>query len=493
MADKVNIPVLGYSKVIPFDLVDRDQDQPRKVFPEKDAEDLKDSIKKNGIHNPNIYVRPHPEKEGRYMLVAGERRFRALRDLGLGEFELRVVDKKSSSPYIISLIENKNRLDLNQMDEAEAYAKCMAEEGISVVELGERIGEHPNDIYHALHLLKLAPEVKELIREGKLTKGGAHNLTQYRNLAKQIRYAQQLMAGENPPELDEQLTHTSEWGDARIVAALPKTAEGLIRRLLQFRRRGNPIPFIVKAFLDLSEAEQLEGWRHFTKATRENFTTQLRALIVNLQALESRMTTLPETKQNPFGKAVRSPAETAPQPKEAALPQVSKPVAPPKQTVSVAAPKTASLQRPLSAATIPVFVELVPPQEQKALKPKQSGELPTAVELETAQKLLSFIFVEMSEGRRGLLGKKSLSRALGNGGLHENATESSALKAFRIIRRYWRSSPDPMHPDVQKLIMSVSRKRHDMEKIAGSISFENFVNVVKARDNSPDPVDLSRL
>jgi len=543
MATKVKL-IPSYAKVLRLDSVDRDPDQPRQTFLEDDAGDLTASIEKNGLHNPMIYVRPNPEISGRYILVAGERRFRALLSLGVEEFEFRVVEEGGLPPYIISLIENKCRIDLNPIDEAEAYEKCMEKENMSVAELSNSIGERPGDIYRSLRLLKLAPEVKQLVREGKLRTGGAHNLVQFKNFSKQIELAQQLIAGEDPPELDERLTHTSERSDTMIIATLPKTADGLIRRLLQFRQRSNPVPFLIKALLDLPEAGQLQGWQHFTKATRENFTTQLRALIVNLQALEKRMATLPETKKAAFGSSAPKPKvvvaeeknKLAPEntffeeyllqthaPTKPALPQEqpemsgikSPPISDnpgsedkaaeaetPKQAPQQKLPerveiKSAPAGKPVFQSKIPAGAMLKPalsqrrpewsskPEEEPRLKPKRP---PTATELEAASKILLSISTEILEGRRKLLSKQSLLRALGDYGSPENV-EASTIKALRIIRDYWRVPPDPNHPDVQKFIMFVSKKRHDL----GYTAFGDFMKVVGNRDNSPDPVNIQRL
>ncbi len=455
---------------IRLDLVDRDPRQPRKVFPEEGLKKLAANIQSFGFMIYAILVKPHPEVAGRYIVIAGERRFRALQFIGVEEFDFHVAEGEVPS-YLISLIENDNREDLNPIDEAEAYKECTEREKMSVAELAGFTGKNVNDIYRALRLLKLPFVVKEMIREGKLRRGAAHNLAQFKGYAKQIELAQKLIAGEDPPELDEQLTKASDSSEARIIARLPETAEGLIRRMLQFRLRSNAVPFVIRAFLDLPTDRQVEGWRHFTKATRWNFASQLQELRKSLRALELNLASLPETKQIPKRAAVIQPQKDALQPKEKPR-LIIEQETPPKPHLSV--------------------VPSTPPAEQiqQAVKEK-NADIPNDAELKAARQVLWFLCEQVDNGRRALLSKQLLCRAIGNGVSLENVG-GITTRSLRIIDRYWRVPPDPSRPTMNEFIVFVSKRRHDLGKL-GCTTFDDFVKILRNRDRSPDPVDLRNL
>jgi len=288
--------------VIRLDLVDRDPGQPRKSFPEEALRKLADAIKLcGGVFHP-IYVRPNLEVPGRYILVAGERRYRALRDyLHVEEYEFRIKEG-GLPPYIISMIENSHRESLNAMEEAESYQTAMEREGIPINLVAEYNGKDIPSIKTALRLLTLSPQVQQLIREGKLTeKKRMHTLTQFRNISEQLRLAHLLLRGENPPELIEAETRTSARGDLISIGHLPRDSEGLIRRLLKFRQGVHSAKHVVHAFLGLSQEQQLQGWGSFTAGTRENFTTELREFLPELQRLITLMDVLPPTKRANVG------------------------------------------------------------------------------------------------------------------------------------------------------------------------------------------------
>lgn len=534
---------------IRLDLIDRDPKQPRQIFSEESLKKLAANIKASGYLIYAILVKPNPKMPGRYIIIAGERRFRALKLIGVEEFYFHIADGEVPS-YLISLIENGNREDLNPIDQAQAYQECMDREKMSVAQIAEFDGKHVGDIYRALRLLKLAPEVKQLVREGKLKTGGAHNLVQFKGFSKQIELARKLVAGEDPPEIEERMAQNNERSETAILSRLPKESDGLIRRLLKFRRSNTGLPFVIRAFLDLPEIKQIEGWQYFTKATRENFTTQLRALIFNLQLLEKKMAELPKTKKNPFGpaaskaKPVAIKEKVAAEKKEVATPakdtffeeylmrthspeKTKPPQGRPeiREAPHAAAGKSIPEIKAADAKTpkpepilevpkldpapvrVPVFlnktaVSAAPrpalPQKRPGWNPKPDEEarfkpkgIPTAAELEAASKVILFLYEEITEGRRKLLSKKTLSAVLSNGKLPENA-EALAIKALRTIRDYWRVPPDPMHPETQKFIVLVSQKRHDLERL-GCVRFDDLMTVVKNRDNSSDPVNVQRL
>ncbi len=129
---KVPLPP-GRSAIVRLDLIDPNPKQPRKFFAPEPLEKLKANIAVSGVFH-SIYIEPNPEKPGRYLVVAGERRFRSLKALGVEEYEFRIVEN-GLPPYIISIIENSHRENLNPIEEAESYEEFLKQEGMSVEKL----------------------------------------------------------------------------------------------------------------------------------------------------------------------------------------------------------------------------------------------------------------------------------------------------------------------------------------------------------------------
>jgi len=245
---KKPIPIPSRRATVRLALIDRDPGQPRQTFKEETIRDLAQSILQHGMVH-DIYLRKHPEIDGRYMLVAGERRFRALQCLEVEEWDDFKIIEDGVSHYTVSMIENMHREDLNPMDEAHSYAEWMERDDLTVTQVADLTGKHFTEIYASLRLLKLAPEVQELIRSGKLSiKSSIQQLAQFKPHSDQIRLAKLLICGINPPEFDEALSKTHATSVQQIIARLPKEPAGIIRRLLDFRSRSFSSGFAIQAF-----------------------------------------------------------------------------------------------------------------------------------------------------------------------------------------------------------------------------------------------------
>ena len=154
-------------------LVDPKSDQPRKNFDKASLEELASSIKENGLLQP-ILVREYGE--GRYQIIAGERRFRASKMAGLTEIPSIILDKDDRDVAEIALIENIQREDLNPIEEAMAYKALASDYGLTQEELSERVGKSRSTIANALRLLDLPSEVLTLVASGELSAGHARTL-----------------------------------------------------------------------------------------------------------------------------------------------------------------------------------------------------------------------------------------------------------------------------------------------------------------------------
>lgn len=146
-----------------------------------DLEGLAKSIKNDGLAQP-ITVRPRPASMGEgppYVLVAGERRWRATQLTGATEIKAIVKDMTDEEASNVMLVENVMRSDLNAMEEADAYASRMEKYGLTAEQLAERSGVTPHRIKTYLPLRKLAPELQDLVRKGALPFGHAIELVNH--------------------------------------------------------------------------------------------------------------------------------------------------------------------------------------------------------------------------------------------------------------------------------------------------------------------------
>lgn len=146
--------------------------QPRKVFDPTALNELADSISKHGVLSPIIV-----NKSGdRYMIIAGERRFRASKIAGLTTVPVIIKTYNERQIKEISLIENLQREDLNPIEAANAMKALMDDYGLTQEDLADRIGKSRPAIANTLRLLNLAPEVLKLVEENSLSAGHARTL-----------------------------------------------------------------------------------------------------------------------------------------------------------------------------------------------------------------------------------------------------------------------------------------------------------------------------
>ncbi len=161
--------------------------QPRKVFDEGALLDLANSIKEHGVISP-IVVNKNPD--GTYMIIAGERRYRAAKMAELTTIPAVIKELDEREIQEISLIENLQREDLNPIEAAYGMKKLMEEYSLTQEVLAERLGKSRPAIANTLRLLTLSEEVIALVREGKLSSGHARTLVPV-SKEKQIVLAQE--------------------------------------------------------------------------------------------------------------------------------------------------------------------------------------------------------------------------------------------------------------------------------------------------------------
>ena len=172
-------------------LVDPKADQPRKHFDKAALEQLANSIKENGLLQP-ILVREYGN--GRYQIIAGERRFRASKIAELSEIPAIILDKDDLKVAEISLIENIQREDLNPIEEAMAFRALREQYNLTQEEVADKVGRSRSAITNMLRLLDLPSEVLELLRSGELKEGHARALLGLEEEAHMILLANRTVA-----------------------------------------------------------------------------------------------------------------------------------------------------------------------------------------------------------------------------------------------------------------------------------------------------------
>lgn len=168
--------------------------QPRTDFDETGLDELSESIRVQGIVQP-IVVTPKGEgHEGRYCIIAGERRWRAAQRAGLTEVPVVVREVMSDQQLLeMALVENIQREDLNAIEEAEAYRSLSETFNLSQEEIATRVGKGRTTITNILRLLRLPAEVQDLLRSGRLTAGQARPLLSFPDPRKQIELAERAL------------------------------------------------------------------------------------------------------------------------------------------------------------------------------------------------------------------------------------------------------------------------------------------------------------
>lgn len=153
--------------------IEPNRDQPRKDFDETALSELADSIAQHGLIQP-IVVKP--TTQGRYSIIAGERRWRACRMAGLNEVPVIIKDADEQTLMEIALIENLQREDLNAVEEALGYRSLIDSFGLTQDEVAKKMGKSRSAVTNALRLLALNENELEALRRGTITAGHARAL-----------------------------------------------------------------------------------------------------------------------------------------------------------------------------------------------------------------------------------------------------------------------------------------------------------------------------
>ncbi len=175
--------------VLKWNDIDPDKSQPRKIFDEEALNTLAESLSLHGIINP-VIVR---KVGSRYVLIAGERRWRAAKIAGITDIPAIVKDYNEEQTAVIALIDNLQREDLNSIEEAEGMQRLIDEFNFTQEDVAKSVGKSRPAVANTVRLLTLNDEVKNLVANGMLPPGQARLLCTFEDEESQIKYANEIL------------------------------------------------------------------------------------------------------------------------------------------------------------------------------------------------------------------------------------------------------------------------------------------------------------
>lgn len=224
----------GHAREIPIDQVVPSPLQPRTHFIETPLEELVESIRQHGIIQPLI-VR---KVDGKFELIAGERRWRASKKLGLNT--VPVIEREASDRDVLemALIENLQREDLNPIEEAAGYIRLSKEFSMKQDEIAARVGKSRASVANAMRLLKLHNDIQVLVAQGQLSVGHAKAVLAITDKESQLVAAHQILKKSLTVRAAERLAQDSEAAtkESRSQVAPKAEADAHIRGLQSLLR-----------------------------------------------------------------------------------------------------------------------------------------------------------------------------------------------------------------------------------------------------------------
>lgn len=261
--------------VVRISEVEPNPDQPRKSFENEPLEALAESIAQHGIIQP-IVVRP---RDGMYMIVTGERRWRAARMAGLSEVPVMIIEADDKKAAELALVENIQRKDLNPVEEAQAYADLIEEYSYTQEEISKKVGRSRSSIANSLRLLDLPDAVLEKLAQGELSEGHAKVLLGIKDAEKLEKATETVISRElsvrETEKLVKALNETKEEPEVRIVydvdhtKALEQKVQSIIGHRVKIVQNGKKSSINI-GFSDNDDLEKI-----LTLLCGEQFTNEL--------------------------------------------------------------------------------------------------------------------------------------------------------------------------------------------------------------------------
>ncbi len=184
------IGVESSEKILRINIADiqPNEQQPRKNFSDPQMESLVNSIREHGVLQP-IIVRPTSKG---YKIIAGERRWRASKQLGIKELRAIVKNADSLKTIELALVENIQREDLNPIEKATAFSELKAHFGLTQEQIAKNVGQDRSTIANTLRLLDLPEEVQDFVSRGTISMGHARSILSLKNPIKQIALSERI-------------------------------------------------------------------------------------------------------------------------------------------------------------------------------------------------------------------------------------------------------------------------------------------------------------
>ena len=191
LIDTTHVATAGSSSIseIAIDKIYANPDQPRHTFDEEALQELAQSIRDHGVISP---ITPRKDANNRYMIIAGERRFRASQLAGLTEVPAYIRTADDENVMEMALVENIQREDLNAMEIALAYQHLLEEYELTQERLSERVGKKRTTVANYLRLLKLPAQIQVALKNRELDMGHARALLSLDNPVDQINLFQEI-------------------------------------------------------------------------------------------------------------------------------------------------------------------------------------------------------------------------------------------------------------------------------------------------------------
>ncbi|MGE5152768.1 MAG: ParB/RepB/Spo0J family partition protein [Bdellovibrio bacteriovorus] len=215
---------------LPIEQIQRGRYQPRRDFDPDALRELADSIAVQGVIQP-IVVRPLPEGENRYEIIAGERRWRAAQQAGLTEIPVVVREVDEPTAVAIGLIENIQRADLNPLEEAGALERLLGEFGLTHQQIAEAVGKSRTTVTNLLRLLELNPDVKAYVEHSQLEMGHARALLGLKGAQQSAAAKQVVSSGLSVRETERLVRRLQQAGDTQPAPPPTRDLDPNVRHL----------------------------------------------------------------------------------------------------------------------------------------------------------------------------------------------------------------------------------------------------------------------
>ncbi|MDM7255643.1 MAG: ParB/RepB/Spo0J family partition protein [Paracoccus sp. (in: a-proteobacteria)] len=254
-------------QLIPIEQITPNPNQPRRSFDPEALNELAASLRARGVLQPLI-VRPHPDGQDLYQIVAGERRWRAAQMAQLHELPVIIRDFSDTEMLEVAIIENIQRADLNAIEEATSFRQLMDRFGHTQERLAEALNKSRSHIANLLRLLNLPEPVQDLVKDGKISAGHARALVTSPNPAELARKV--VEKGLSVRETEEMVRKlSSEKQGSRDpsaarrqrkdsdTAALESDLSAHLRMAVQIRHQGHDGGQVIITYRDLDQLDQL--------------------------------------------------------------------------------------------------------------------------------------------------------------------------------------------------------------------------------------------